>query len=159
MQTQMRKDWFRRGIEYCRGGVFDLSNLQTKYFPDVSGGSMFAYLYRRFGPPLAGCDEYKTLAQYVLTTDHPEIYLTVTIFAVDFCFGYGLSRAIEQRLFEEERRLPEAEVAKAERAILEAAILELRRPTYVRDEYFNPGGACPPGDDPVEYFDASKRKR
>ena len=43
-----------------------------------SGLTAFAYLWRRFGPPWLGSDEHKDLAAYYLTTEDPEVYLSVT---------------------------------------------------------------------------------
>lgn len=44
----------------------------------IDYGSLFAYLFRRFGYPNSGWDGYKHLARYILTTPHPDLFLSVT---------------------------------------------------------------------------------
>ncbi|HEJ2342337.1 TPA: hypothetical protein ACWLUJ_006141 [Pseudomonas aeruginosa] len=40
-------------------------------------GSLFAYLFRRFGYPNAGWDDYKELTKYILSTPNPDMFLQV----------------------------------------------------------------------------------
>ncbi|MFK4706014.1 hypothetical protein ABIC83_002853 [Roseateles asaccharophilus] len=40
-------------------------------------GALMAYLFRRFGYPNAGWDDYKELAKYNLTTPEPDMYMRV----------------------------------------------------------------------------------
>jgi len=47
----------------------------------VSQGSLFAYLFRRFGHPNKGSDPERNLASYLLTTTHPEMLLMITPYA------------------------------------------------------------------------------
>lgn len=46
-------------------------------------GSLFAYLFRRFGYPNAGWDDYKQLTKYYLTTSLPDMVLLVTPYIGD----------------------------------------------------------------------------
>jgi len=43
----------------------------------VDYGALFAYLFRRFGYPNDGWDNYKNLARYILTTPEPDLFLQV----------------------------------------------------------------------------------
>lgn len=45
---------------------------------DIAYGPLFAYLFRRFGYPLYGWDDYKQLCTYYLTTPHPDMLLNIT---------------------------------------------------------------------------------
>lgn len=47
----------------------------------VSQGSLFTYLFRRFGYPNRGSDPYKELAQYLLTTTHKNMLLRICPYA------------------------------------------------------------------------------
>lgn len=44
----------------------------------IPQGSLFAYLWRRFGPPNRPNDPYKELASYLLTTPHPSMWLSIS---------------------------------------------------------------------------------
>lgn len=47
-------------------------------FPlNIEYGSLFAYLFRRFGYPECGWDNYKELVAYYLTTPHPNMILKI----------------------------------------------------------------------------------
>lgn len=57
----------------------------------IAYGPLFAYLFRRFGYPNAGWDDYKEMAKYLLTTPHPEMLLQVVPFAGDWtCITFSL---------------------------------------------------------------------
>ena len=43
----------------------------------VQYGALFAYLFRRFGYPNSGWDDYKQLTKYELTTPHPDLILGI----------------------------------------------------------------------------------
>lgn len=45
---------------------------------EIDYGCLFAYLFRRFGYPLYGWDDYKQLCTYYLTTPHPDMLLNIT---------------------------------------------------------------------------------
>jgi hypothetical protein len=48
---------------------------------DVQQGSLFTYLFRRFGYPNRGSDPYKDLASYTLTTTKPDMLLRIVPYA------------------------------------------------------------------------------
>jgi|GEM_PF-3913369 len=89
---RMRLKDIDRGVRY--GGLMfesyieddDSSALSNPIFRDAIGdhieyGSLFAYLFRRFGYPNTGWDDYKELAQYHLSTPCKDMTLQVTPFA------------------------------------------------------------------------------
>jgi hypothetical protein len=45
---------------------------------EIEYGKLFAYLFRRFGYPDRGWDDYKELVKYCLTTPHPDMVLRIT---------------------------------------------------------------------------------
>lgn len=45
---------------------------------EMNGAHLFAYMFRRFGFPNCGSDDYKNLCSYFLTTPMPGLYLLVT---------------------------------------------------------------------------------
>lgn len=67
--------WGSSGFSCGRHLILDAYGEQAK--APNSGLIAFAYLFRRFGPSLAAHDEYKQLAQYILTTADPEVWLTM----------------------------------------------------------------------------------
>jgi hypothetical protein len=54
---------------------------------DNSGLVAFAYMWRRFGPPLHGTDPYKKLCCYYLTTEDPDIFLGIDISASGLAYS------------------------------------------------------------------------
>lgn len=48
---------------------------------EIPQGSFFTYLFRRFGYPNIGSDDYKELCRYVLTTEHPEMLMGISPYA------------------------------------------------------------------------------
>lgn len=89
----MRLAEFKEGISYTklsfRRFIDDAEGTRVLSDPVISPmvsdsmeyGSLFAYLFRRFGYPNCGWDNYKELAKYVLTTPHPELLMDVTPYA------------------------------------------------------------------------------
>lgn len=68
----------------------------------IDYGHLFAYLFRRFGYPNFGWDDYKELAKYVLTTPHPGLVLSVVPYVgndtnlhIRFHVPYPLYKKIE----------------------------------------------------------------
>lgn len=114
---------------------------------DMSYGTLFAYLYRRFGPPPYGCDEYKEIANWVLTTPQKGIVLIVSPrpSGTRCSFGYCLRRDMAPDGLDEKKM---SIINKA----LSDAIADLLTPTYVRDENINALGKCADGLLPVAYF-------
>jgi hypothetical protein len=68
-----------------------------------SGMLAFAYLYRRFGPPFCGSDNYKDICAYELTTDDPKVFLWIHPKASGLPYSIGYLAAEELR---EERMKP-----------------------------------------------------
>lgn len=66
-----------------------------------SGMIAFAYLWRRFGPPLRGCDPHKDLCGYYLTTADPEIWICLRVsgmplsYAASFLVSPKIRSAVE----------------------------------------------------------------
>ena len=57
----------------------------------IAYGPLLAYLFRRFGYPNAGWDDYKEMAKYILTTPHPEMVLQVVPYTGDWtCITFTL---------------------------------------------------------------------
>src|SRR5208337_4881861 len=44
---------------------------------EMDYGTLFSYLFRRFGYPNQGWDDYKQLAKYILTTPLPDMVLMI----------------------------------------------------------------------------------
>lgn len=67
---------------------------------EYSSGNAFLYLFRRFGYPISGWDEYKGAADYVLTTPMDGIYLWAMIKAGDhasYSFGIRFSEEMYKK--------------------------------------------------------------
>lgn len=76
------------------------------------GAWLTAYMLRRFGPPLCGCDDYKHLCAWCLTTPMPGVWLLVSPYLGDegritgkgtiyekggLSFGYRFGKGIDER--------------------------------------------------------------
>lgn len=66
----------------------------------VTGLLTFAYLYRRFGPPVYPHDKYKNIAAYCLTTEDPDVWLMLRCAAnaVELDFAYLAGPALVQKI-------------------------------------------------------------
>ncbi len=110
-------------------------------------GTACAYLLRRFGPAYYGCDSYKELTQYMLTTKMEGVLLSVRPgCSVSTSFGYYLSKEIHEATLEAMLKNRQSNQRKAENdcpirspvaKALREAIKELERPVNVRDWCFN----------------------
>lgn len=60
----------------------------------------FAYLWRRFGPPWAGTDDYKKLVGYDLTTTDEQVFLTLNLggCGLDLSVGYLAHESIREEI-------------------------------------------------------------
>lgn len=122
-----------------------------------SGLLAFAYLWRRFGPPMRGSDAYKDLCAYILTTGDPEVWIWLRVTASELRYSAkalareSISGAI---WFEYERRRAHISqpVSDRVRKVVKDAYRELLRPVPVRDIYINIFGRVPDDAvvDPVE---------
>ena len=106
------------------------------------------YLFRRFGYPFTGCDSDKQIAQYIITTPLPDIFLSLSVKAGYIDFGYCIPNDLFQMAMEiaslhhEEIYCSELEKEKNERyklahEALRASIKDLLRPIILRDCAFN----------------------
>lgn len=111
--------------------------------------TVFAYMYRRFGPPHVRGDDYKEFsASWLLTSPSPDVYLSVRPSLVGLwdCFTPILRIEIEAavpRRREDITRECLDEITSAYRA----ALLDLLRPVCVRDNSINVLGKL--GEDPL----------
>jgi len=142
-----------KGFHGAMMGVFcpgqDAKAILGEKYDKSFYGTACAYLLRRFGPAYDGCDSYKELTFYMLTTKMEGVLLAVRPgCSVSTSFGYYLKNEIYEATmkadFEDRRQSSgwiesinncsvRAPVAKA----LREAIEELKRPVNVRDWFFN----------------------
>lgn len=84
-------------------GLFDLDELTNSN--DLDTGSVFIYMFRRFGYPRFGWDGQKTLVSYILTTPMEGVLLIVQPNVVGAgTFGYMLQDVIDRECIEEEQK-------------------------------------------------------
>jgi len=160
----MRQVGFTNGVQFFGGMgfvTFDKEELSA-IIPDYDYGHAFAYLWRRFGPPIDGCDPYKDLTCYCLTTAMDGVYLMCRCYlSAHIAFGIGLSDEIITRMntpvdgrahcTREKKDWPQY-MQEIWAALLDA-VRELKRPINVRDWYINIEGRVKTDDivNPVEY--------
>lgn len=93
--------------DYLSGGRrfswFDPTEYARSFFGKEAKlhGDFFLYLFRRFGPPIHGWDEYKEAVGYLLETEHPKLYLRISFRGAHSSFGYLLSEELESELLRE----------------------------------------------------------
>ncbi len=167
-----------KGTKYTAAGsgIFDPGEIAQQVLPGLRGGQLFAYLFRRFGYPSWGWDEYKNLVSYLITTPLPEVFLSITPYMgsdrpeqlydpTDLMFGYCVDQKIEKQdyypclrkdghaAWEEHPRY------KACQQAFEAAMRDLLRPVYVRDVPINCYGRVDDDDEQlpemVEHYHAA----
>lgn len=129
------------GRDAARLEWFDPSEYAANIFPDICYGKLFAYLFRRFGPPMTGWDEHKEIACYFLTTPLDGVWLRVVV-GSDHPFGYALSPEVAKQAYEEHYlafpgSLTPGDLRSQTADALKAAIDDLARPVPVRDWYIN----------------------
>lgn len=54
--------------------------------PELNYGTLFAYLFRRFGYPNHGWDDYKELTNYYLSTPEPDMVMCVRPYVGDVSY-------------------------------------------------------------------------
>lgn len=132
-------------------GVFDpgevAENIFGKQYNDSFYATACAYLLRRFGPSHRGCDPYKELTAYSLTTEMDGVVLTVRpCCSVRTSFGYLLNAELYENtldaMFKDRRENKTNDIKKCEvrdpvALALFDAMKELQKPVNVRDWYFN----------------------
>lgn len=136
----------------CTVGMLDPGSIAENVFSEINGGELFAYLFRRFGYPNIGWDKEKQLVEYAITTPIDDLFLTVFPYTggnrPDLMFGYSLSRSIEEAVSKEvfgNREIPHWEWEKWSpdtllyrcNEALKQALLDLKRPVYIRDIAIN----------------------
>ena len=141
------------GVRY-RGasiGVFDPGSNAKIIFGEQYDETFYAtscaYLLRRFGPAHRGCDPYKDLTKYVLTTNDDRALLTVSpCCSVSTSFGYLLNNELYEKTMEADfvsrrsKSYIEAKDCEIRSPVIQAlceAMEELKKPVNVRDWFFN----------------------
>lgn len=142
--------------------LLDPGELASKKLPNLRGGQLFAYLFRRFGYPNFGWDSDKNLASYLLSTPEKDVIFHVTPYMAGDCdtcrhdpihveimFGCYVAKALEEEYEQEymfkDRRGEWKDSEQGKRCIqaLETAIGDLLRPVFVRDVPINCLGRIP----------------
>jgi len=128
---------------YAGGMHFDMRELAELAFGKPgsekgNGLTLFAYLWRRFGPPWFGCDDHKELAVYILTTQIDGLWLEASCKAssLHYCFRVCLTRSLESE-FPPGWRDEENEILVQCKAELIRVMRDLLRPVNVRDVIIN----------------------
>lgn len=174
------------GFKVCGAGgdeLFDGHDLAIEAWgreraEDENGGLIaMAYLWRRFGPPWRGGDDHKSLVDYTLTTEDPQIFLWLHLggSGLAYSVGYLAHESIREeadrpmadwckryedwwraaigespdRTNPREWRTAGGLVYRVNRAVLDA-LRELERPVYVRDCALNLFGRCKDTYEPAE---------
>ena len=95
---------FEKGVIYtgASAGIFDPGTIAQAVLGEVNWGELMGYAYRRFGPPNAGSDPYKGLADWRITTPVPGLFLSIQIgpYGTQHLFGYIMAGDLEKRLSE-----------------------------------------------------------
>ena len=137
-------------------GTFDPGEIAQKVLPNLRGGQLFAYLFRRFGYPSWAWDDDKELTHYCLTTPLEGVFLTVcpymggdyphdgtaTYDCTELMFGYCIEQSIEEEYNSLYRQGKWDEWESSPRytaciGAFEATLHDLLRPVYVRDTPIN----------------------
>lgn len=98
---------FLPGVKYtgASSGVICPGSLAQGVFGDeLDFGRLFAYCFRRFGLPNIGSDDYKDIANYLVTTPLEGLFLRIEIKAhcdPFLLFGYVVTQAIQHKLLQE----------------------------------------------------------
>lgn len=101
----------------------------------------FAYLWRRFGPPEYGSDDYKDMGCYFFTTPDPDVifgfYCKPNLV---YSLTIGLKREIYNSVakdFSPEHKEEAAKIEEKVNSAVRQGLAELLKPTNVRDWEFN----------------------
>lgn len=134
----------------AKGGEIWPGDIAVKAVGDINYGTLFTYMYRRFGPSEYGSDDYKDIAAWFLTTPNHFVALTVSPnpSGCRHSFGYMVNRNMFPYPWNENQ-------IKLVTEALEAAIRDLLFPTYVRDVFINAAGKVKDedvGEDHCSYF-------
>jgi len=70
-------------------GIIDIGSEAEEILGEINYGEAFAYLFRRFGFSAFGCDDFKDLVKYILTSPVEDTFLVVKPnTATDISFAY-----------------------------------------------------------------------
>lgn len=129
-----RSKWRGAGCGIVDPGAFaDLTG-------DAEYGPLFAYMYRRFGVPEFGSDDYKEIANWCITTPDKNVVLRVSPrpSGCRYSFGYMINTAVYK-----DYRMDLVDDSKTRTTIetaIKAALADLCSPVYVRDVPINAAG-------------------
>lgn len=87
--------------------MFNPGKQAEEILPHLSGGHLFAYLFRRFGYPNFDWDQQKNLVSYAITTPMKGVFLTITPYMGGdaqtsrsaLMFGYCITSSIEDAYY------------------------------------------------------------
>ena len=100
MMKQVTKINFNKYVGSSMDFIFSGPELALKAWgkeikKENSGLLAFPYLWRRFGPPFHGCDDYKDIVQYWLTTDNPSVILGLRLnTSLEFSANYLITKEL-----------------------------------------------------------------
>lgn len=115
-------------------GIFDLDDPAKQIIGEPNPSDVFAYMFRRFGYPRFGWDDYKTLVQYYITTEMDGVVLMVRpAFAGGGTFGYLLRKDIDQACVEEDRKPYQEQYERFEAWAIETKGIETMHEFYEPD--------------------------
>ena len=141
--------WTRPSGGVWRGGKDGLvwpGDIAVETIGDINYGTLFTYMFRRFGPTEYGSDDCKNIANWFLTTPDKNVALMVSPdpSGCKHSFGYMANKEVfSGRLnFDQISIMTEA---------LKAAMCDLLFPTYVRDVFINAAGKMK-DEDVIEDF-------
>ena len=146
----------KRDTEHWQGataGIADPGKYAEEILPDGDYASLFVYMFRRFGMPENGSDDYKEIACWYLTTPDPAVGLMVSPrpSGLRYSFGYWVNINVYEYHSNDEYDA----IGKVVEPALRQAMEDLLTPTNVRDVYINAVGKI--SDDvkmatPCKYF-------
>ena len=124
--------------EQYAGGMFRLADVAFgKDVADESGVSLFAYMWRRFGPAWFGSDEDKELAEWVIYTRLDGLFLVVSPKVGALCHSFAVLYGMAQfDRFPADGRSDNEAVLEC-RAELVRTMRDLLNPVFVRDVPIN----------------------
>lgn len=119
----------------AKGGQIWPGDIAIETIGDINFGTLFAYMFRRFGPAEHGSDDYKDIANWFLTTPDKNVVLTVSPnpSGCQHSFGYIVNKDVYIGRWDEDQ-------IKLIVGALKIAMKDLLFPTYVRDVFINAAG-------------------
>lgn len=129
-------EWYAGGMLFT---MFRLADIAFgKENADQSGVALFAYMWRRFGPPWLGSDPHKELGQWVISTRLDGLWLGVSpkggALGNSFAVIYGMT---QHERFPADGRGDENDAVLECRAELVRTMQDLLNPVFVRDVPIN----------------------